>query len=175
MVQTTLDPDVEALYETAEPPRPRPSRARWPVPVMAAGLAVVALAGAVLVDHAGRPAAVQSPAPVPVAGDPPADPLAITLSARDVSVVTQVYAPGEASGWHSHSGIHAVAVLSGALTVYDAECRPQIFEAGRPYVGGQQAHLVRNEGEAPVVMAVTYLSPSAANEATRTLSAPAGC
>lgn len=172
MSQATLDP-VEVLDETAEPPQPRPSGARWPALVMVAGLVLVALAGAILVDHARRPAAVEPPPPV--AADSPADPLAITLSARDVSVVTQVYAPGEESGWHSHSGIHAVAVLSGALTVYDAECRPQTFEAGRPYVGGQQAHLVRNEGEVPVVMAVTYLSPSSGNDPTRRLPAPAGC
>jgi quercetin dioxygenase-like cupin family protein len=101
--------------------------------------------------------------------------MAITLSARDVSVVTQVYEPGQESGWHSHAGIHAVAVISGVLTVYDSECRPQTFEPGRPYVGGQQPHLVRNETGAPVVMTVTYLNPSAPTTSTRHQPPPDGC
>ncbi len=135
-----------------------------PALAMVSGLVVLAVAGAILAGTR------TSPAPV-VGGDP----TAITLSARDISVVTQVYAPGEASGWHAHSGIHAVAVLSGVLTVYDAQCRPQTFEPGRPYVGGQDLHLVRNESDAPVVMSVTYLSPTTGAGPTRRLPAPAAC
>jgi len=124
----------------------------------------------------GRGSADRVPQPVPDApAGAPADPMAITLSARDVSVVTQVYEPGEDSGWHAHSGIHAVAVSSGSLTVYDSQCRAQTFGPGQPYVGGQDLHLVRNGTAAPVEMAVTYLSPSAGNGPTRHLPPPAGC
>ncbi|MGH9225998.1 MAG: cupin domain-containing protein [Acidimicrobiales bacterium] len=92
---------------------------------------------------------------------------------EDISVVRQVYDPGQDSGWHAHSGIHAVAVLSGALTVYDLECRVQTVEPGSPYVGGQQAHRVRNETAEPVDMIVSYLSPRAAADSTRHISASA--
>ncbi len=160
--------------EPAESPGRRPARftvrTAWPLIAMASGLLVLAAAIAVVVssDRGGAPAA--STAPVATA-----DPTAITVSARDVSVVSQVYGPGEQSGWHSHPGIHAVAVLSGVLSVYDDQCRLQTFEPGRPYVGGQQPHLVRNESSEPVVMAVTYLSPAAPGTATQHVAPPAGC
>ena len=153
----------EAPATPAELPR-QPRRPVWPLVAMAAGLALFGLAAAVVAGQSDRRPAGR-PSAAPAAG----------LTAGDVSVVTQVYGAGEESGWHSHSGIHAVAVLSGVLTVYDAECRPQTFEPGRPYVGGQELHLVRNEGGVPVEMAVTYLSPSTGAGPTRNLPAPAGC
>ena len=148
---------------------------RGPAPVvaMAAGLLVLGLAATVLLGALGRNES--KPAPAPAAIPMAADPLALTLSARDVSIVHQVYSPGETSGWHSHSGIHAVAVLSGVLTVYDGQCQAQTFEAGQPYVGGQHLHLVRNESAEPVVMSVTYLSPASGGEPTRQLPAPRTC
>ena len=152
--------------------RSRFSRA-WPPAAMVSGLVALAVAATVLVSagHDDQPA--RSPEPTIAAAA--SDPMAITLSARDVSVVLQVYEPGEHSGWHAHSGIHAVAVLSGVLTVYDDQCQPQRFEPGRPYVGGQQPHLVRNETDAPVTMAVTYLSPSRPATSSMHLAGPAGC
>lgn len=145
-------------------------RTAWPLIAMAGGLVVFALAATVVVrsyQGRGRPASTVSVAK--------ADPSAITVSARDVSVVSQVYGPGEQSGWHAHSGIHAVAVVSGVLTVYDDQCRLETFEPGRPYIGGQHPHLVRNETDAPVVMAVTYLSPTAPGTSTVHLAPPTGC
>lgn len=153
---------------------PRPSRRRRglaaPVFAMLSGVVVLVFAATLVLDRQGPAPALAPPRASTVA----ADPSAITLSARDISVVTQVYGVGEDSGWHSHSGIHAVTVLSGVLTVYDGQCRPQTFEPGRPYVGGQDIHLVRNETAAPVEMAVTYLSPSTGGP-THRLQAPAGC
>lgn len=145
-------------------------RTAWPLLAMASGLVVLALAATVVVRSGGEDG--RTPSTVPVVT---ADPSAITVSARDVSVVSQVYGPGEQSGWHTHPGIHAVAVLSGVLTVSDDQCRLQTFEPGRPYVGGQQSHLVRNGTDAPVVMAVTYLSPAAPGTSTVNLPPPTGC
>ncbi|MDQ3896821.1 MAG: cupin domain-containing protein [Actinomycetota bacterium] len=145
--------------------RPRSGPA-VPVVVMLSGLALVASAALVLGHHGARHDATSVARP---------DPSAITVSSRDVSVVTQVYEPGQNSGWHAHPGIHAVAVLSGVLTVYDSQCQAQTFEPGRPYVGGQAPHLVRNEGDAPVTMIVTYLQPSAPTGSTEHMAAPPGC
>lgn len=136
---------------------------------MIGGLVIMAIASTILVaEKSGTPHAV------PVSASTAAPP-AITLSARDVSVVAQVYEPGEDSGWHAHAGIYAVAVISGALTVFGADCDPQVVEAGRPYVGGQTAHLVRNETSAPAVTTVSYLGPSNPGDSTRRVEAPAGC
>ena len=145
-------------------PQPNAGRPRGPVVTMVSGVLVVALAAVLLVRA--------SDGPKPAAA---VDPAAITLSVRDVSVVTQVYGAGEDSGWHSHPGIHAVAVISGALTVYDSQCRRETFEPGRPYVGGQEPHLVRNESDAPVTLAVTFLNPSTPSGSTERLAPPAGC
>ncbi len=151
---------------TAPAPEARqaPSRFRRALPLLAmvAGLAVMALAALVMVRSGDSPTQ-------------PADPLAITLAARDVSVVTQVYEPGQDSGWHAHPGIHAVAVISGAVTVYDDRCQPQTVDPAHPYVGGQERHLVVNPTDTPAVLAVTYLSPSAPARSTEHMGPPAGC
>jgi quercetin dioxygenase-like cupin family protein len=143
-----------------------------PAVAMAVGLVIVGLAviGGAHARHGRVVGGASAPAVVVSA-----DPLAITLSARDVSVVTQVYAPGQESGWHFHAGIHAVAVLSGVLTIYDSQCRAQTVEPGRPYVGGQEAHLARNETGSPVEMSVTYLSPSKPALSTQRVPRPSGC
>lgn len=168
----TEQPATPPATPTPEPPQTRRrSSLAGPVLAMVSGVAALAFATTLVLDRQG-PAPAAAPS---TAAGVTADPSAITLSARDVSVVTQVYGPGEDSGWHAHSGIHAVAVLSGTLTVYDGQCRPQTFEPGRPYVGGQDVHLVRNETAAPVEMAVTYLSPSTGGGSTQRLPAPTGC
>lgn len=162
-------PVLTSLRTSSEKGRRR--RLAVPVLAMTSGVVVLAVAVSLVLDQQrSAPAGAPSPPPAVTVG-----PSAITVSARDISVVTQVYGPGEDSGWHTHSGIHAVSVLSGVLTVYDGQCRPQTFEPGRPYVGGQELHLVRNETAAPVEMAVTYLSPSHGGGPTQRLPAPAGC
>lgn len=151
--------------------RPR----RWRAAAMAAGgLVLVAATGVGLTEVGDRGAS--APAPQAAVTNVHLGPLAITLSGPgDVSTVTQVYEPGQTSGWHAHTGIHAVAVLSGTLTVYDEQCRAQAFGPGQPYIGGQELHLVRNEGPAPVEMVVTYLNPAGPNTSTRHMPAPASC
>ena len=104
---------------------------------------------------------------------PGADPGIVLRGPGDLAVVTQVYEPGQTSGWHTHAGLHAVAVVTGELTVYDGECRPQRVVAGEPYVGGRELHLARNETAERVDMVVTYLN--AVGTASPHVGAPAGC
>ena len=165
LMQVDERPQIAAAAAAQQPGRtPSGFRRALPLVAMASGLAVMAVAALVMLG----------------AGDgdgPPVDrdPSAITLSARDVSVVTQVYEPGHGSGWHAHPGIHAVAVISGVLTVYDGQCQPRMVQPGQPYVGGQEPHLVVNRTDAPVTMAVTYLSPSTPAPSTEHMAAPVGC
>ena len=50
-----------------------------------------------------------------------------------------------------------MTVISGTLRFYGPDCQPRHYGPGEPYVGGDRAHLARNEGEMPVEMAVTYV------------------
>lgn len=166
----TTDSSIEpSSLPTQSTPRRVPA---GPVLAMAAGIVVLA-AAALMTTSAIRSDQVRPGRNLPATAD--ADSRVISLAEQDVSVVVQVYEPGHDSGWHSHPGIHAVAVVVGALTVYDRECRATTFGPGQPYVGGRDLHLVRNETAAPVEMIVTYLSPSTPNDSTRHLDAPAGC
>lgn len=94
-----------------------------------------------------------------------------------ISLQNVTYGPGQSSGWHIHPGVHLVSILSGTLTVYAADCQPQTFGPGQPYIGGEEVHVARNETDAPVEMAVTYVTrPGQAMEHFRLdAPAPANC
>jgi quercetin dioxygenase-like cupin family protein len=127
--------------------------------LMGGGLAVIVLAAGLLATaphHSTHPAARAAGAPA-AAG---AAPGAVTIqSPGDITVLNMTYEPGKSSGWHTHRGIHAVAVISGTLTVYDQNCAATTYRPGEAYIGGQQLHLVRNEGSDPATMVVTYVNP----------------
>jgi quercetin dioxygenase-like cupin family protein len=156
-----------AAVEQPERAGPSPSRTRmWPVLAMAAGLALVG--AALLVVHSlsgGEAARAQGP-------------YAITLGGpADVTVQSATYEPGQTSGWHSHTGMHAVMVLSGTVTFYDSQCRARSYGPGEIYVGGQDVHVVRNETDEPAELAVTYLFPAGQSHTTFHVDArpAAGC
>ena len=144
-------------------PRDLTTMRKWkPAALVVLGVVAILLAAGVsrlAPGHADVPAAA-------------ADPGIVLRGPGDVAVVTQVYEPGQTSGWHTHAGLHAVAVLTGELTVYDSECRPQRVVAGEPYVGGHDLHLARNETAEQVDMVVTYLN--AVGPASPHAGAPAG-
>lgn len=157
----------------------RPSRRSSGVRLMMAGGAALMLASATLgltaVSHAGGSHQSRAVAVAAQAGADPAASPAAAITARDVTVVSLTYEPGHSSGWHVHSGLHAVAVLSGSLTVYDEACQPHVFGPGDSYVGGQAAHVARNEADAPVEMIVTAIEMSGPAGPGSHLPAPAGC
>ena len=172
MPTSTLTPPRPALESSVDRVRRSSSTSR-PFALMVAG---VWLAGTSLAAFAFlRP--VESRVPPPPEAAPARvevqNASAITLSGpNDVTVVTQVYEANESSGWHRHSGIHAVAVVSGTLTVYDGRCNAQVVVPGRPYVGGQELHLARNETGSPVEMVVTYLSSAGSANSTVHAASP---
>lgn len=148
--------------------RRRHSTRRGPVLAMAAGLLVAGLASLSLLHEAG--AGTRPPVPA-------ASPGMVMAGPADVAVQMATYEPAQSSGWHAHTGMHAVMVLSGTLTFYDGECRRQAYGPGESYVGGQGIHLAKNETAAPVEVAVTYLFPAGVDH-TRfhvPTPAPVGC
>jgi quercetin dioxygenase-like cupin family protein len=133
--------------------------------LMAGGLAVLVLAGGLLATvpqgaghHHTRTTATRTTAAPSTATT--GVPGALTIqSTGDITVLNMTYEPGQSSGWHRHRGIHAVAVISGQLTVYDQNCVAHTYGPGDAYIGGQLPHLVRNEGGEPATMVVTYVNP----------------
>jgi quercetin dioxygenase-like cupin family protein len=148
---------------------------RSPVLLMAAGLVVAGIASLTLVHQSpapGKTSAGTRP-PVPVLASPD-----LTLAGpADVTVQMAGYDPGQSSGWHAHTGMHAVMVLSGTLTFYDGDCRRRTYGPGDTYVGGTEVHLAKNESATPVEMTVTYLFPAGLAHTTFHIpsTAPAGC
>jgi quercetin dioxygenase-like cupin family protein len=135
------------------------------------GLVFVAVAVWAVDDGASAPVPAQQ-APVSVAS-------AIDVSTFEthepvvLQASTSSYAPGQSSGWHRHPGLHLVTVVSGTLTVYDRNCTAATYAPGQSYLGGDEPHLARNETEAALDMAVTYLvRPGQSLEGFRVHEAP---
>ena len=107
----------------------------------------------------------------------PASPGVTIGGPSDVASQLASYAPGQSSGWHSHTGLHAVVVLSGTLTIVDGECQSHTYGAGDSYVGGRDVHVALNETATPLEMAVTYMFPAGVSHTGFHLPAemPAGC
>jgi len=82
----------------------------------------------------------------------------------EVSVQHLSLPPGASSGWHSHSGVVLVQIVSGTLTLYegaDQTCSPRPVAAGHGFVeaGFGNVHDVRNEGSTSVELYATYVLP----------------
>ena len=136
--------------------RSAPSSPRRAALFMLGGLLVTAVASVSLLRQlAPSPGEVGAGAQQPASAPAPAG---LELGGpSDVAVQSAIYEPGQRSGWHTHTGMHAVMVLSGTFTVYDGACRPVQYGPGDMYVGGQDPHLAINEGATPAALVVTYL------------------
>ena len=178
-------PGLDDIRSTAPVTRPGPQRRRGvslrarrfsPLLLMAAGLALSSVAALVLIPRfpsasGGAGTATRAPAPVPASSG-----VAIG-GPSDVAAQTASYAAGQSSGWHSHTGLHAVVVLSGTLTIVDGECRRQTYGPGDSYVGGRDVHLALNDTASPLEMAVTYMFPAGVSHTGFHVAAaePASC
>lgn len=83
----------------------------------------------------------------------------------DVYVVRNTWPVGAHSGWHTHPGPSLITVISGELTVYDADnpiCTPTVYHAGESFtdVGCGDVHLIRNEGTVCAVNMVVQIIPA---------------
>lgn len=97
----------------------------------------------------------------------------------DVYVVRNTWPVGAHSGWHTHPGPSLITVISGELTVYDADdptCTPTVYHASESFtdVGCGDVHLIRNEGTVCAVNMVVQIVPA---DAARRIDAdqPANC
>ena len=152
------------------PLEPRAAGRRSSVGLMAVGI-VLALGAAGLVATQWRPAPVaQATTAAPAAG-------MVITGPESVAVHLSGYDPRESSTWHTHTGLHAVAILSGTLTVYGPDCAAVRYGAGQSFVGGQELHVARNETDEPVRFTETLLYPAGLplESFVVPVSPPAGC
>jgi quercetin dioxygenase-like cupin family protein len=77
-------------------------------------------------------------------------------------VVTQqaTFAPGAASGWHSHPGYLTGTVMSGQIVRYGTDCSAQTFTQGQTfYETAAKTYTIRNESNDPASVMVTFVVP----------------
>ncbi len=168
---------LEATRTVAITTPDRRSGPAKPLLLMGAGVIVVALAAlSLFVAWPERSGAAATAAPALVDAPGTAEPPGLTIQGPgDITVLNMTYEAGETSGWHSHRGVHAVAILSGELAVYDTNCVRTTYGPGNAYIGGQQLHLIRNETGGPVPMVVTYLNPTTTSQAAHVVTTPPAC
>ena len=97
-----------------------------------------------------------------------------TRGLSDVYVVSNKFAPGGHSGWHTHPGPSLITVKTGTITAYAADdpaCTPHVYVAGTGFVdpGGGNTHLLRNEGTVDAETIAVQLLPAGAE---RRIDAP---
>jgi len=77
-------------------------------------------------------------------------------------VVTQqaTFAPGAASGWHTHPGYVTGTVVSGQIVRYGTDCSAQTFTQGQTfYETAAKTYTIRNESSDPAIVMVTFVVP----------------
>ena len=89
-----------------------------------------------------------------------------TKGPTDVRVQTITFAPGGFSGWNHKPGFNLVAVLSGEVTVSDAECNVKAYGPNSPngavfVESGDGPAEVRNLTSAPATVYATQVAPDA--------------
>jgi quercetin dioxygenase-like cupin family protein len=88
--------------------------------------------------------------------------------------VSNKFAPGGQSGWHTHPGPSLITVKAGTVTAYsgdDPSCTPHVYAAGTGFIdpGGGHVHLLRNEGSVEAETVAVQILPAGAE---RRIDAP---
>jgi quercetin dioxygenase-like cupin family protein len=85
----------------------------------------------------------------------------------DLYVVDNKFAPGATTGWHSHPGPSLILVVSGTVTNYTTDnpgCQGHAYSAGQGFIdaGGNDVHMLRNDGSIPAETIAVQLIPHGA-------------
>jgi quercetin dioxygenase-like cupin family protein len=85
-----------------------------------------------------------------------------TKDRTDVHVQEARFAPGDVVDWHNHPGFALIAVKSGTMTFYDADCRAHTVGPGQSLVESGGPTRTANLGDQEAVFYVTYVVPEGA-------------
>jgi quercetin dioxygenase-like cupin family protein len=83
------------------------------------------------------------------------------------------YGPGGHNGWHSHPGMVAVTIVSGAIQWFNANCEETDYKAGDSWTEGSQLHYFRVVGTTGVHLTAFFITAQGA--ALRTDEAAPAC
>ena len=88
-----------------------------------------------------------------------------TRGLTDGYVVDNKFAPGQGTGWHSHSGPSLIFVVSGSVTNYDSSaphCAGVTYQAGSSFIdeGGSDVHMLRDDGTVQAETIAVQFIPS---------------
>jgi quercetin dioxygenase-like cupin family protein len=91
-----------------------------------------------------------------------------THGLSDVYVVDNKIAQGGTTGWHSHPGPSLILVVAGTVTNYtgdDRTCTGRAYRAGSGFIdpGGNDVHMLRNEGSVQAETIAVQLLPKDAD------------
>jgi quercetin dioxygenase-like cupin family protein len=76
-----------------------------------------------------------------------------TLSNQDAA-----YGPGGHNGWHSHPGMVAVTLVSGAIQWFDDDCEQTDYKAGDSWTEGSKLHYFRVVGTTGVHLTAFFIT-----------------
>lgn len=87
-----------------------------------------------------------------------------THGPSDVYVVDNKFQQGATTGWHSHPGPSLILVLTGTVTNYssdDPTCTGHPYSAGTGFIdpGGQDVHMLENDGSSPAETIAVQILP----------------
>jgi quercetin dioxygenase-like cupin family protein len=91
-----------------------------------------------------------------------------TMSTQDAA-----YAAGGHNGWHSHPGMVAVTIVSGAIEWFDENCVETDYKAGDSWTEGSKLHYFRVVGTAGLHATAFFITAQGA--ALRTDEAAPAC
>ena len=85
----------------------------------------------------------------------------------DLYIQSNVWQPGGSTGWHTHPGHSLILVAAGTVTEYEAAdpvCKPHVYTEGMSFLDPHhdQAHMIRNEGDAEARTFAIQLIPAGA-------------
>jgi len=80
-----------------------------------------------------------------------------TMSTQDGA-----YGPGGHNGWHSHPGMVAVTIVSGAIQWFNEECEETDYKAGDSWTEGSQLHYFRVVGPTGVHLTAFFITAQGA-------------
>jgi quercetin dioxygenase-like cupin family protein len=90
-----------------------------------------------------------------------------------ISLQHNAFAAGGHNGWHSHPGMVAVTIISGAIQWFDENCEETDYKAGDSWTEGSQLHYFRVVG--PTGLHATAVFITAQGVPVRTDEAAPAC